>query len=308
MNEARYREAERRMWASVGAEPTERRVRLAGAGLEVRVQEVGDGPAIMFVHGASTAGTSWAPLVGRLRGFRSVVLDRPGCGLSERVATRFDDVKRRAEFGDALVVELLDALGLDRAHVVATSFGGYAALRTAAAHPGRVDRLVEFGWAVGVPVKQVPLVMRLASVPWLGRLLTAMPPTERAVRMMLRNIGLRAALESGRFTQEGVDWFLSLLRDTDTMRNELDAGPRLITLRGMNDSILLPEALLSRIEAPTLFVWGEDDPLGGAEIARQFVAHLPNAELTLLPGVGHAPWMDDPDHAAKITTEFLTRA
>lgn len=47
--------------------------------------------------------------------------------------------------------------------------------------------------------------------------------------------------------------------------------------------------------------------MGGADVARQFVAHLPNAELEPLPGVGHAVWVDDPDHAARITRGFFHR-
>src|SRR4030095_11817790 len=57
MNEARYREAEGRVWASVGVTPTEQRVRLERTGLTVRVQEVGQGPAGVLVHRASHSGT-----------------------------------------------------------------------------------------------------------------------------------------------------------------------------------------------------------------------------------------------------------
>lgn len=306
MKEVRYREAERRLWESVGVTPTEQRLQLGRTGVTVRVQEVGEGPAVVFVHGASNSGVSWAPLAARLDGFRCVLLDRPGCGLSEPLATGFDDVERLGAFADALIVDMLDALGLDSAHVVATSFGGYIALRTAAAHPDRIGRVVEFGWTVGAPMAAIPLVMRLASVPMLGRLLAAVPPNERAVRAMLRSIGLCRALETGRFSQVMVDAYLALLRDTDTMRNELKAGPRIISpLRGMNESVLLPASLLAKIHTPIYFLWGQEDPFGGADIARQFVKHLLNAELELLPGTGHAVWVDDPDHAATTTRRFL---
>lgn len=50
------------------------------------------------------------------------------------------------------------------------------------------------------------------------------------------------------------------------------------------------------------------DPMGGAEIARQFVRHLPNAELELMAGTGHAPWMSDPDHVAERANAFLRTA
>ena len=306
MNEARYREAEQRLWASVGVSPTERRVHLARTGVTARVQEVGEGPAVVFVHGASNAGTSWATLVSRLDGFRCVMVDRPGCGLSDPLPTRFDDVQRLGSFADALVIDVLDALGLDGAHVAATSFGGFVALRTAAAHPDRVRRMVLYGWSVGAPIARTPLIMRLASTRVLGRLGTAMPVNDRSARAMLRQIGLRHAVDSGRFTEDMLNWFVAMLRDTDTMRNELRAGPRIITpFRGMNDSVLIDHSLLARIRAPVFFLWGEDDPFGGADIARPFTAHVPHARLELLPQGGHAVWIDDPEHAASATASFL---
>jgi pimeloyl-ACP methyl ester carboxylesterase len=235
-----------------------------------------------------------------------VVLDRPGCGLSDRLVTGFDDVERLAAFADALIVDVLDAMGLERAHVVATSFGSYMALRAAAAHPDRIGRMVVLGWPIGAPIARTPMVMRIANVPIVGRLLSRVPPSERTVRMMFRGIGLRRALESGRISDEALDWFLALLRDTDTMRNEIEAGPRIILpLRGMNERVLLPVSLLGRIQTPIYFLWGEEDPFGGADVARRFTRHLANAELELVPGAGHAVWMDDPDLAATTTRTFL---
>ena len=105
---------------------------------------------------------------------------------------------------------------------------------------------------------------------------------------------------SGRFTQESLDWFVALLRDTHTMRNDIKASPRLFSpLRGLNERVLLPAALLASIRSPAFFLWGDADPNGGADVARAFVEQIPDAQLELMAGVGHAPWMDDPDHAAR---------
>lgn len=161
------------------------------------------------------------------------------------------------------------------------------------------------GWPMGAPIEETPLVMRVATLPFLGRLAMAIPPSNRMVRSMLAQVGLRGALESGRFGPVEVAWFRSLLRDTSTMRNELAAGPRLITMRGMNRAILHPPELLASIEVPTLFVWGDDDPLGGEATARPFAAQIPGAELEVLPGVGHAPWIDEPDLVARTIADFL---
>lgn len=302
MDEVRFRAAEQRLWQSVGLTVTEQQLRLARSGVTVRVQEVGEGAAVLLVHGGLNAGASWATLVARLEGFHCLMLDRPGCGLSDPHAG-LDDFEQLAAFADTLIVDVLDALGLDSAHLIATSFGGYFALRSAAAHPERTDRVMELGYPVGA--NRMPLQIRLSGLPMVGRLLTALPLTDRSVRAMLRQIGLRQALEAGRISQEMIDWYLALLRDTDTMRNELSSGPR-FPIRRMDDRALLPASLLASIVSPVQFLWGEEDPFGGADVARRFVAYLRTADLELMAGVGHAPWMDDPDHAATVTRRFLT--
>jgi len=304
-NEARFREAEQAMWASVGVTPTESRVRLESTGLTLRIQEAGQGTPVVFLHGASNSGTSWADLVARLDGFRCLMVDRPGSGLSEPFPRPFEDLATFEAANDAFVPELLDALELERAHVVATSAGGYPTLRTAALKPERLDRVVLFGWTLGAPTSAMPLVMRLATVPWIGRLMTKMPASEGAVRAMFKQIGLREALEAGRVSQEAIDSYRALLNHTDTMRNELQAGPRMITLKGMDEQIYLPDDLLARIQTPIYFLWGTEDPFGDADVARTFTAKIPTAELELLPEAGHAVWLDDPDKAAAVTTDFL---
>ena len=305
VDEDRYREAERALWASVDVQPTEVFVTLDRTSATVRVQQVGDGPPIVFVHGASNAGTSWASLAAGLGDFRCILIDRPGCGLSPRLIGNHADLIAFGRFADDLVVDVLDAFGITDAHVIGTSLGGYFAIRTAAVHPDRVRRLVTLSWSFGAPTVSTPMVMRVATQPFLGRLALRIPPNERMVRSMLKRIGLRHAVESGRFGAVETAWFLSLLRDTDTMRNEIDATPRILTWRGFNEETRLPTDVLASVRCPAFFLWGEDDPMGGAEIAEEFVASFPDAHLELMPDAGHAPWIDDPDHVADRVGSFL---
>ena len=150
--------------------------------------------------------------------------------------------------------------------------------------------------------------MRIGNFRPLGRLMTKMPLTRGAARMMLRQVGLDAAISSGRFTDEALDWFVALLRHTNTLRNELDTTPRIILpLRGMNHDVFLTANLLAKIEAPIYFLWGEDDPQGGADVASTFTDMLPHSELDLRPGVGHAPWIDEPEHSVAMVSRFLCR-
>jgi 2-hydroxy-6-oxonona-2,4-dienedioate hydrolase len=303
MDEMRYREAERRLWASLGAQPTERRLRLDRLGSDLRIQEVGEGPPVVFVHGANTSGASWASIASRLPRFRCILLDRPGTGLSPPLRMAIDAASL-PDFAERLVVDVLDALDLSAAHLVATSFGGYVALRTAAAHPDRVERMVLFSWSAGLPVDRLPVFMRLMALPGIGSLAAAIPQNERSIRRIFRGLGHGAALTDGRITPEDIACVLSLYRDTDTMRNELAMGRALISSRGRL-RMTLRDALLGSIRAPTYLLWGEGDPFGGADVARTVAKRLPNATLELLPGAGHAPWLDDLDRCVEVTRRFL---
>jgi 2-hydroxy-6-oxonona-2,4-dienedioate hydrolase len=309
-DEASYRRAEQRLWESFGLAPTEQRVHLQNLDVTVRFQEIGEGPPVVLIHGASVAGISWINLVKGLDGFRCILLDRPGCGLSDPMpgaagTADLDAVKRTA---DHLIPDLLDALELPTAHVLGTSFGGFFALRAAAAAPERVDRVMLYSWSMGVPMDHTPFVMRVAGIPAVGQLTARMPISRASAKMMLRQVGLKGAIDSGKFNAEMLDWFVALLRYTPTMRNEIRATPKVIQpIKGLNQAMLFSDELLARVTSPVHCFWGEDDPNGGAETAKQFVARLPRCTLELIPDAGHAPWIDEPELATASTRAFLNR-
>lgn len=307
MNEAAYRAAEQVLWRSIGVEPVEWSIHLERNDVNVRIQEVGRGPPVLFIHGANTSGASWASLAAKLAGFRCLILDRPGTGLSQPLRRRID-ASSLPKIADTLVRDILDALEVATAHLVATSLGGYVALRAAAASPERIDRMVQFSWPVGAPITHLPWALRAMSVPGLSRLAAALPANERSVRMLFRRLGHGDKLEDGRITQADLDCYLAMLRHTDTMRNEIGPARALISpIRGL-DGLLLTDELLSRVSCPTLFIWGGQDVFGSPATARQLVARIPGAELDLMPEAGHSPWLDDLDYCASAVTGFLSGA
>jgi pimeloyl-ACP methyl ester carboxylesterase len=166
--------------------------------------------------------------------------------------------------------------------------------------------MVEFGFVPGAPLTHLPMSMRIATVPGARRLVTSIPPTRGAIRMILRQLGMGDALRDGRFSQEMLDWFHALLHHTRTMRNDTNS-PRELLLRAGAGADALPASVLSRVRCSVLFAWGDRDPFGGADVARSFVSRIPGAELDIWPDTGHAPWMEHPGRAADLVADFLGR-
>lgn len=305
MDEERYRSAERALWDHWGLRPQERWVQLPSTGTRVRVLDVGHGPPVLFVHGAAVGASCWADLASRLPQHRCLMLDRPGCALSEPLPAPpgVDGLPRLA---DRLLVEVLDGLDVHSADLVSNSLGGYFALRTAAAHPDRVGAVLHVGWTVGAPLDELPLVMRLAADRRLAPVAARLPSPRPAVVAMLRATGLARAIDDGRMPAVGIDWNHALQNATDTRVHEYRiAGGA--SLRRQIEALRLPHDLLERITAPVRVLFGTEDPFGSVEAMQRTVDALPAGELEVWPDAGHAVWIDDLDRASAVALEVLGR-
>jgi 2-hydroxy-6-oxonona-2,4-dienedioate hydrolase len=301
MNESRYREAEREFWRGFECTPNERFVRLPRLGVRVRVQEVGAGEPVLFIHGGPNSGSTWAPLVARFGGFRCLLVDRPGTGLSEQYAVTAENL---AEFGARFVGDVLDGMGVDRAHVVGSSFGGHLALRSAAAESERFGVMVQMACPALAPGERPPPFLRLLTSAAVRRVLAALPPTPRANRMIMRQLGHGRSLDAGRMPASFLDWYLELQRHTDTNRND---GEMIGSVLPERERLTLSDELLGAVRVNTLFIWGEDDTFGSMDVGRYMVARMPDAALESVPAAGHLPWLDDPEGVARAVVGFFAR-
>lgn len=302
MDEAKYRRAEGRLWAHFGLTPSERVISLAQLGVEVRLQEIGHGPPILFLHGGTSAGSTWVPLLEFFDDYRCLVVDRPGTGLSGPLPL---DAQSLPRFADLFVRDVLTALNVERAHLVASSLGGYIALRSAAAHPGRVCRMVQMACPAFAPGMTIPGFLKVMTIAPMRLLLNTLPPGERFGQNVLRQSGHGMSLDAGRIPHVVLDWFEALQRHTHTMRNESELVAAYGSLRGFDRSLTLTRELLGSISTPTLFLWGDDDVFGDLDVATHLVSLMPRAELDTMPSAGHYPWLDDPKAIAVAAKEFL---
>jgi pimeloyl-ACP methyl ester carboxylesterase len=298
----RYRRAERALWRSYGLAPAERFLELDSPRVRLRVLEVGIGDPVLFVHGL-IGSDAWAPLVRELRGFRCLMLDRPGWGLSSPL----DYTRQPYKSATADVLRgALDGLGIARAHVVGGSIGTVWALRLAATYPSRVRSIALMGVAPVLSDLRVPTALRLIASP-IGALMIRRS-SAAMLRSILRQSGHGASLDDGRIPEELIDWRLSASRDTDAMRSEREMLRAAIvrwTRPGWRPSLALTDAELGPIEHPTLYVHGTADPTGTTEFVRRVVDRLPRGELHLVDGGGHEPWFEDTTGIARRVSDFF---
>src|SRR5271165_2744724 len=132
------------MEAIASVEPASGRI-IRAAGRDIFVVEVGEGPPLLMLHGGGPGATGMSnfsrnvpTLADR---FRVIAPDMPGYGRSSK------GLDRKDPFGElaGAMLGLLDALGVDKAHVLGNSLGGSCALRLALEAPERADRLVLLG-------------------------------------------------------------------------------------------------------------------------------------------------------------------
>ncbi len=307
----RFERAEAAAFAAADLRVSSRFVEISEPRLRVRVNELGTGDPVLFIHGGNSVGASWLPLLAPLAAtHRLIVPDRPGCGLTSHFDYRGIDLRRH---GVDFIRSLLDALGEQRVAIVGNSIGSYFALVFALAHPERVSRLGILGEpanAEGAP----RLFHRLVGTRGLNRLLykgPLRPPNAAAgVRAgfakakLVADVGrmpdvLCECLAAGAQIPGATTSWITMVE-----RVFVPAGWGLLARQSLGTHKLAPE--LPCLDQPTLFLWGDKDPLGAPPAGVALAASMPNARLEVVADAGHLVWLDQPKVCADALVDFLS--
>ena len=248
--------------------------------MRLAYEVTGDGPPILLMMGLGYARWGWGPLTPLLaKRFRVVTYDNRGIGESEVPPGPYttDELAEDA-------VSVLDAVGLDRAHVVATSLGGMAAQRLALDQPERVDRLV---LACTTPGGQHAHPMPAQTVALMHEAATLAPDV--AMRRFVAN-----ALATDELVEEITQLRLANPPDPDGWQAQAAAS---LT----HDTI----DRLGEITAPTLVLHGTGDNVVDPRNSELLAERIPNAGLELLEGAGHLFFWEQPERTATLIEEFL---
>jgi pimeloyl-ACP methyl ester carboxylesterase len=229
------------------------------------LREPGEDPPVLYVHGVPDSAELWAPFL-RLTG--GIAVDLPGFGESGKPAQWPYSLDGYARFLPAF----LDALRIDRVRLVAHDWGA-AALTLA----GRIERLVAIDVLPLLPGHRWHWVARAWRTPALGEL--AMGITGRT---LLRRLGGLSAPHA------------------DEVLRHFDHGTQraILKLYRAERAVTAP---LDAVTAPALVVWGERDRYLDPAWAERIAAALGGpAEVEIVPGAGHWPWLDRPELVQRI--------
>jgi pimeloyl-ACP methyl ester carboxylesterase/2-polyprenyl-6-methoxyphenol hydroxylase-like FAD-dependent oxidoreductase len=264
-------------------------------GLRTPLREAGPSDAteaVVFLHGNPGSSADWAHLLAATgRRWRAVAWDAPGFGHATSQVEVLQSVAAHARF----VSRALDALGIERAHLVAHDFGGPWGLTWAAADPDRFASAVLLGTGA-LPGYRWHALARLWRTPHAGELLMAMT-TRVGFRLLLRRGNPRGLPRPF----------------VDRMYDDFDRATRQAVLelyRSVPDVARDGERLaraLRPLDRPALVLWGRRDPYIPATHAERQRAAFPRAEIRVLERSGHWPFIDDPATVTAALTGFLAK-
>ncbi len=204
----------------------------------------------------------YKPLIDGLSvGFRAIAPDLPGFGGSEMLPY----INAVGDYS-GFVLELMDALGIEKAHIVGNSIGGWIACWFAVDFPGRIDRLVlispaglYFEEAPPMPLSDIIAGIEAACAELGEAAAQEFEPNARTLRMLMDKGGFEPDLISG----------------------------------------------IRQVKAPTLILWGDKDVVIPPVYAGAFMAAIEGSAVRIISGAGHVPHSERPLETAGIIIKFL---
>jgi len=263
--------------------------------LQLHYNDCGAGAeTVVMLHGSGPGASGWAnfnrnlePLVAA--GYRVLLMDCPGWSRSDPIVCSGS----RSDLNARALKGLLDAIGIDRAHLVGNSMGGHSAVAFALANPERVGKLVLMGGGTGgaspfapMPTEGIKLLQGLYREPTIDNL----------KKMMSVFVYDTSELTEELF-QTRLDNMLSRRDHLENFVASLAANPRQFPDFGPR---------LAEIKAQTLIVWGSNDRFVPMDTGLRLLAGLPNAELHVFNRCGHWAQWEHADRFNRMVLDFLT--
>ena len=260
--------------------------KVAVAGGEIHYTESGSGHPLIFVSGLNGTGRAWQPQVDRFSTrFRVITYDQRGTGASDKLQRTFSVDRMTAE-----LVALMDALGIERAHLVGQSTGGAIGQTAAIEYPQRLARLVIYStWT--------------HCDPWFRRLFEAR-------RMMYEQCGSELHARFHPLWLYPPDYVNNHDAEIEAERRiAIGNAPPVECSIGRIDAILAFDrrADLGRIRTPTLIIGAQDDYITPSYHAQALHRAIPGSRLEVFAGGGHSLSKTRTEEFNRVVLDFLSQ-
>lgn len=263
-------------------------------GARIHYQEFGEvgNPTLLLIHGYTASVYAWksaAPPIADA-GFRVLAIDLVGFGYSEKPGWFDYSITSQAR----VIARFMNRLGIGRATLVGSSYGGAVAATLALDYPERVEKLVLVDAVVNDELKRHPL-LKLASIPGLGEILTPFLVDSRLFHRSRMQTTLAAASRH-LVTDDRIDAVRRPLSAADAHHSIL------ATSRNWHAERIERDAHL--IDQPTLIVWGEEDTV--IPVANGYKLHdaILNSRFVVFKNCGHVPQEEKSALFTEVVTEF----
>ncbi len=250
----------------------------------------GEGTPTVYCHGNPTHSEDWLPFLER--GGPAIAIDLPGWGRSDRPDPRRFDYSMLGL--SAFLQRCLDSLEVTRHKLVVHDWGSLA-LIGAQRRPELVEKLVAINAVPLLPGYRWHWVAQVWRRKPLGEIANA-TTTKRSMALTLRQArGDRSAMPP---------------EFVEAVWRHWDAGTRRAILRLYRaadpDRLAAAGGELAKLACPALVLWGDRDVYLPVKFARDYAQILPSAELEIVKGAGHWPWIEDPAVVDRVL-DFLAR-
>ncbi len=251
----------------------------------------GTGEDLVLIAGFASSKDIWFRQIPELsRSYRVIVFDNRGCGRSDKPRGTYSTKTCAQDTAD-----LLDALGVDGAHICGVSFGGMIAQEFALQFPARVRSLILACTSCGGERFVLPDAESIDLL--LNR---------RRRRGITTDEWTRQTLPYS-FTQGFIDSRPDIVEHYVSMRIEHWPPPH--SFRRQAEALITHDTYdrLPRIHAPTLVISGSADRQIPVENSKLLASDIPDAQLVILDGMGHGFFVEAAEQANRVVLDFLAR-
>ncbi len=263
-------------------------------GARIHFQEFGDitKPTILLIHGYTASLYVWktaAPMLAEA-GFHVIAIDLLGFGYSEKPSWFDYAITSQAR----MIARFMNRIGIGRATVLGSSYGGAVAATIALDYPERVEKLVLVDSVCNDNLKNHP-ILKLAAIPGIGEAITPFLVDSRAFQRY-RMRGTLAPANHDLITDDRVESIRRPLAAADAHHSLL------ATSRAWSADRIEQDAHL--INQPTLIVWGEDDKVIPLTDGHKLHDSILNSRLVILKNCGHVPQEEKSAVFVELVAEF----